>query len=530
MYYRRIKSVADKILQAPGTVNGKLEQRINEVLAQIDPPGVTSDADLDYSKWGTWGNGNNAAQASQRMIDEFLDKSGGTDRRDYLYTTLAGTIPASQPAMAPVSISMGEFNPASGIQDEEYFTLSHSNAYATDLSGWRIDGAVRMDIPAGTVIPVGMTLFVGRDAAAFRGRTTSPKGGEKHFLISGYAGQLSARGETIELYDDLGNLIDSLTYTGSPTDLQRWLRITELMFNPLGPSAAELGADPDLTAADFEFVELRNTGPTGMDISGAQFVAGIAFTFPAATVIAPGESVVVVSNQAAFVLRYGAVPRVAGEYGGQLGNGGEEIQLVDGVGENILEFNFADDWYWPTDGLGYSLVVREASEPFENWGLASHWAISAENGGSPAAGDTEFSTLFALWKQGVFTPAELLDPQISGEGADFDGDGLTTLVEYGLALDPKLPDAESLPVASAVTEGGEEFLALTFRRQKHAADLDYSVEVGSDPAGWSGASIRFGAAIDHGDGTETVSYRDSIPIPDALRRFICVKLVLTPEP
>ncbi len=244
MYYRRIKTVADKILQAPGTVNGKLEQRVNELLAQIDPPGVTSDADLDYAKWGSWGNGNNATAASQRLIDEFLDESGGTDRRDYLYTTLAGTIPPSQPAMAPVSISMGEFNPASGDQDEEYFTLSHSNAYATDISGWRIDGAVRMDIPAGTVIPAGMTLYVGRDALAFRGRATSPKGDEKRFLISGYGGQLSARGETIELYDELGNPIDSLSYTGSPTELQKWLRVTELMFNPAGPSVAELAADP----------------------------------------------------------------------------------------------------------------------------------------------------------------------------------------------------------------------------------------------------------------------------------------------
>ena len=530
MYNRRIKTVADKILQAPGTVNGKLEQRINELLAQIDPPGVTSDADLDYSKWGSWGNSNNAAAASQRMIDEFLDKSGGSDRRDFIYTTMAGTIPVSQPAMAPVTITMGEFNPSSGNQDEEYFTLSHSNSYATDISDWRIDGAVRLDIPAGTVIPVGMTLYVGRDAVSFRARATSPKGDEKRFLISGYGGQLSARGETIELYDELGNLIDSLAYTGNPTAMQDWLRITELMYNPADPSAAELSANPDLTGSDFEFIELRNTGPTALDISGAQFVAGIAFTFPASTSLSPGESILVVSNQSAFDLRYGGGLNVAGEYTGQLGNGGEEIQLLDDTGENVLEFVFADDWYWPTDGAGYSLVVRDASDPFANWELASHWAISAAQGGTPGSADSEFSTLFSIWKDAVFTPAELLDPLVSGDDADADADGLTTVGEYGLALAPKLSDAQSLPDASSLAVGADEFLAIAFRRQKYPADLSYLVEVGSDLAGWSTASVQSGPAVDHGDGTETVTFRDTIALGDTARRFIRVKMLLVPAP
>ncbi|MFT4546726.1 MAG: hypothetical protein ACI9MB_000670 [Verrucomicrobiales bacterium] len=530
MYNRRIKSVADKILQAPGTVNGKLEQRVNELLAQIDPPGVVSDADLDYNKWGSWGNNNNAAQASQRLIDEFLDKSGGTDRRDYIYTQQSATIPMSQPAMAPVEITMGEFNPSSGNQDEEYFMLSHSNSYATDISGWRLDGAVRMAIPAGTVIPTGMTLYIGRDAVSFRARSTSPKGDEKRFLISGYGGQLSARGETIELYDDLDNLIDTLAYTGNPTDMQEWLRITELMFNPADPSASELASDPNLTASDFEFVELRNTGPSSLDISGAQFVTGITFTFLASTTLAPGESILVVSNQSAFDLRYGNTLNVVGEYVGQLGNGGEEIQLIDEVGENILEFVFADDWFWPTDGAGYSLVVRDATDPFTNWEQPSHWAISADEGGSPGVTDTEFSTLFSIWKQSVFTPGELADPLISGDLADADGDDLNTVAEYGLALDPNKPDGIGTPTAGVETIGLDGYLSLTFMRQRRPADLEYAIQVGSDLVGWTEAALPVGNPTDHGDGTETLTFRDTQKMVDSLRRFIRVQMVLTPAP
>jgi hypothetical protein len=63
----------------------------------------------------------------------------------------------------------------------------------------------------------------------------SPKADEKRYLVSGYGGQLSARGETILLHDHLGNLIDSETYVGSETPSQQYLRITELLYAPVGP-------------------------------------------------------------------------------------------------------------------------------------------------------------------------------------------------------------------------------------------------------------------------------------------------------
>ena len=225
-------------------MNGKLEQRLNELLAQIDPPGITSDADLDYSKWGVVGvTTNNAAQATQRARDRRIPRQAGPAPTGATTstTTMAGTVPGSQPAMAPVSISMGGVQPGIRQSGRRVF---HPSRTATATPPIFPTGASTVPCAwtsrPGTVIPVGMTLYVGRDAVAFRARSTSPKADEKRFLISGYGGQLSARGETIELYDDQDNLIDSLTYAGSATDMQNWLRITELMYNPADPTTAEL--------------------------------------------------------------------------------------------------------------------------------------------------------------------------------------------------------------------------------------------------------------------------------------------------
>jgi hypothetical protein len=67
-------------------------------------------------------------------------------------------------------------------------------------------------------------------------------------------------------------VVDTITFTGDPTPAQSFLRITEVMYNP-GP---ESGTTQDRALA--EFIELRNTGTTTIDISGVRFAGGITFT------------------------------------------------------------------------------------------------------------------------------------------------------------------------------------------------------------------------------------------------------------
>lgn len=167
------------------------------------------------------------------------------------------------------------------------------------------------------------------------------------------------------------------------------LRITELMYHPARPRNA--GA---FTADDFEFVEIQNVGTEPAALAGVYFDNGIDFDFTTSPIqaLSPGEFLVVVENLAAFSTVYETDGlNIAGQYGGNLDNGGERISLTDGRGEKILEFRYEDDWLAESDGGGHSLNIIDPSAGTESWNDGASWALSAEAGGTPGApGGGEF--------------------------------------------------------------------------------------------------------------------------------------------
>lgn len=275
-----------------------------------------------------------------------------------------------------------EFNPISGNQAQEFLVLTNRSGLALDLSGWKLEGAVEFTFHPGTVLPSNSVVYVSPDVRQFRARTTGPRGGQGLFVVGPYSGQLSARGETVTLLNPRGNTAHQLTYPGNPSPAQRWLRITEIHFNPpAGPVGSSL---PD----ELEFLELRNVSPTeSLDLSGVRFIDGVDFDFSTSALkrLNPGERLVVVASTTAFAARYGASVPVAGQYVGRLDNGGERLRLVDAQGEEILDFGFKD-WFPGADGGGFSMeVVDEQASP-SRWGDKTQWRVGSNPGGSPGAG------------------------------------------------------------------------------------------------------------------------------------------------
>jgi hypothetical protein len=349
----------------------------------MDPPELgQSDADLDFARWGTWGNGNPMRAEADRVLATHLP-----GRRSFLFTQnpqLNGeSIPAAQPSGAAVRFNRIDFNPVSGNQAEEFVELTNSNAYAVDVSGWRLEGGVRHTFRPGTVIPPRRSLFVSPQVQAFRARSGAPRGGQGLFVQGNYSGQLSAWGETLTLVDLAGQTNATFQYPGSPSLAQRYLRITEIFYNP--DPAPGLSLDPQL----FEYLELRNLGPSALALDGVRLTNGVqfAFTGSAVTVLQPGASLLVVRDLAAFTARFGAVANLAGQFTGALDSRGEILRLDDAAGEKILEFEFNNSWYPVTDGLGFSLVVSDETTPWDLWGETTNWRPSARYGGSPGAVD-----------------------------------------------------------------------------------------------------------------------------------------------
>ena len=139
---------------------------------------------------------------------------------------------------------------------------------------------------------------------------------------------------------------------------------------------------------DFEFIELTNVGSETVDLSSLSFTQGISFSFVESAMhnLAAGQVILVVKRREAFLSRYGnsLAPLVAGEYQGQLSNGGETLELSDFWQGPLLSFTYDDQWYPTTDGGGYSLIPSGLG-PNVTDVLSSPdaWQPSSVIGGSP---------------------------------------------------------------------------------------------------------------------------------------------------
>ncbi|MCA9150695.1 MAG: lamin tail domain-containing protein, partial [Planctomycetales bacterium] len=143
-----------------------------------------------------------------------------------------------------------------------------------------------------------------------------------------------------------------------------------------------------------EFIELTNisSGPNSqtIDLSRVTISNGpsVPYVFPAGTMLAAGQYVVVARDPVAFAAAYPGVAAtsVFGPFVGSLNNGGEKLRLDDAQGSTILEFVYGDDARWTqrADGVGASLELIDLNTPVDSLSKPQMWRGSVDLGGSPA--------------------------------------------------------------------------------------------------------------------------------------------------
>ena len=167
------------------------------------------------------------------------------------------------------------------------------------------------------------------------------------------------------------------------------LVVTEVNYHPANPTTAELAVNPLFADSDFEFIELKNVGAVPIDLGGAQFTAGVTFTFSGGNAVSvpAGGFIVVAANPTAFAVRYPAVTPVVGPWSGDLDNGGEQIVLKDAGGAPIAAFTYDDTWAEATDGGGYTLAIYDPLAGNAALSTIANWCQSAALKGSPGASE-----------------------------------------------------------------------------------------------------------------------------------------------
>lgn len=178
-------------------------------------------------------------------------------------------------------------------------------------------------------------------------------------------------------------VIDGLFSVEAPASPSN-LRITELHYHPDDPSPAELIDAPGTDEDDYEFIELLNVSNEAVSLNGVTLSVAVGFDFSTGNIasLAPGETVLVVNNLAAFEARYGTGYPVAGEYSGKFSDSGERVVLTDSSDQAIHDFEYLDSSPWPSeaDGQGPSLVVID---PLGDLSEPTNWRISTVAGGTP---------------------------------------------------------------------------------------------------------------------------------------------------
>jgi hypothetical protein len=388
MYLRRLRTVMDRILQPVGTPYAEryYETRLDELYGLLRGDSLF-----------TGYNGGNPDQgaittAFANLKNLYLDPRRAHFYADHsqnaYYPDFAG-IPPSELGSPAVNFGSFECDPVSGNQDEEYVELRNPNPFAVDISGWSLTGGIDYTFHDGVVLPAGGSLYVSPNVAAFRARAASPKGNEGRFVQGNYDGRLTGWGETVRLLDNRGEEVAVLACQAAPSDVQRYLRVTEVMYNPLKPLQAQ---PPYYNSDDFEYIELKNiSADVTLHLGGVQFTDGVAFAFPAMD-LAPGASVLVVGDRAAFESRYGAGCAVAGRFAlGNLNNGGEHLRLADARNDTVLSFTYDDKWFYNADAEGFSLTIRDPLQDRGLWDSKDGWRPSRLAGGSPGADDADLA-------------------------------------------------------------------------------------------------------------------------------------------
>ena len=220
------------------------------------------------------------------------------------------------------------------------------------------------------------------------------------------------------------------------------LRLTEIHYNPL-PN----GATP---ADDLEFVELKNNGPTVLDLGGCRFSAGIAMTFPTGFSLGAGSFAVIAKNAAAFSARYPGVA-LAGIFTGKLDNGGEPLAFSDAAGVKILDTTYNDNLPWPlaADGYGFSLVP--SATPIG-------WRASTNVHGSPGTDDPA-PVIPAIVINEVLTNSAL---PLTDRVELFNPGAMPANVgDWWLSDDPAAPRKFRIPAGTVIAPGGFLFFTET---------------------------------------------------------------------
>ena len=262
---------------------------------------------------------------------------------------------------------------------DDFIELTNPGDRPVDISGLTLVGGRQFTLPPLTYLAPGEYLALDEDITDI---------------------DLPAREGHISLVG-----IDELSYTNLPHDVAllgdgSLTAVPTPDLPPAPPAIIAVFENLRITEINYagnpsdDFIELTNLGNLSIDISGVRLLDGISAVIPEGTVLAPGASVIVVSDRNRY-------PTAVAGYSRQLNDSGEEIELRLPLPYRaaILRIAYEESWAPATgsSGLGRTLVFTGDTRAPVAWGRSTEWGASDEIGGSPGSFSTALSTPYTDW-------------------------------------------------------------------------------------------------------------------------------------
>ena len=298
-----------------------------------------------------------------------------------------------------------------------------------------------------------------------------------------------------------GSLREATFLVGTQPPSSAGLTISEIHYNPDGPD-------------DLEFIEIANRGASPINLTGVRLSSAVEFEFGEIDLV-PGGAVLVVEDKDAFRAIFVEGVFIAGQWSGQLNNSGETINLLDPEGAVIHSVPYGQDGDWPSEADGGGFTLQQTaleSDP----AMPASWRLSSFENGTPGSLPPPDALTAEGWRELQFTAAELTQEQISGMSSDPDWDGLSNLLEFGLARLPLEAEAKApFQVEVEVIEVAgipQPFLTLSFDRPVNSG-LQYALQKSTDLSDWKTLPlIRVRASVDAATQIESITVREKQPM------------------
>lgn len=365
--------------------------------------GASGQTILDFSYDNNWLPQTDGEGFSLVIVDPNAAASTWGDKDSWRASKSADGDPTTDvPNLVPNAVVVNEILANPDVPNQTWIEIENTTSAPIDLSNWFLsDDPLNLKkymLGAGTIIPAGDFLVFdeqtsyGLGAGAF---TLSRLGGTTYLSQADAAGNLLGYRDTQD-YDasDVGVTLGRYVKSTGKQDFTALTSATraadnaqpavgpvvinEVMYNPAGGGGTE-------------YVELRNITGAPVDISGWTF-NGIAFTFPAGTIVPAWGYVLILPVPPASGPTVPAGTQVFGPYYGLLDDAGEDLRLLRPgtplgsvmpyITVDHVNYSSTDGWPASADGAGSALIRRDAQAYGND---VSNWAAGARSPGRPNA-------------------------------------------------------------------------------------------------------------------------------------------------